>query len=390
MTSTYLQRTQSVTLDANGNGTVMIGPDVSQWWTPKFVRVSTLANRTPTPYCAVYHGPKTITNFSVFVDDTWMGSGDTSSMISGVIVQNGDALTAQWSGGVPGDTAILSIYGVSSDVPPPISEMPSVPGTHFSGRPAAEILSLMSQMPASAPGPLTLGGNSSASAGPFDVRGCQSYYFNVTANVSGAATKYNAVNVNLQWSTDSSGANVVYQESIEWWASTPTAAFVFNGGALNLQDEQHGPYVTVVFNNLAGNNPVNYTWSLFCTSRILSGPFFQQALPPGTAVQPINGVNGLILNFAQAFPASGTLKVPMPLAYGEISLLMINGSAANAMTLKLDYGSDTTNNTVSNNVAFQTQLLLKYLLPKRAGLLTMTGTLNDFVGVRIASLYSRQ
>jgi hypothetical protein len=386
VTATYLQKSLATTLDANGNGTVSIGPDVTQWWTPRFCRVSTGNGATPVPYCAIYHGPKTVANFATFVDDTLLGGGDTSSMISGVLVQNGEAITAKWTGGTPGDAAILTLYGVSSDMPPPISDMPTVPGTHFSGKPPTEMLNIMSQLPA--PGVLIPGSASTNSytVGPFDVRTCMSYYFNALATVSGAATKYNAVNVNLKWSMDSAGQNVIYQESFEWWANSSTAGWPFAGDMVSIQDAQHGPYLTMIFSNGANNNPVTMFYTLICSTRILSSPYAQQGIIQQNPGFPVDGsVSGLIMNRSWQFGASGQVQQPMPFTYGRVHFQFVNAGAG-TMTFLVDFGSDGTNNRVLLNLAGNTNSDLELVLPKRAGLLTIQGTNGQFVGARIITL----
>jgi|SRR5882672_9633010 len=144
MSLDYLIKTGSTTFNSQGLGTVTLRPDVGQIWAPSFVRVST-ASRTQvisgfntglakTPYCAVYQGPVTNLSATTFIDDTYQGNGDTSSVISGTITQFGEAVTAQFSGGTSGDTGVFTLYGRSStDLPTLANQLSPIPGTRFAG-----------------------------------------------------------------------------------------------------------------------------------------------------------------------------------------------------------------------------------------------------------------
>lgn len=137
---TYLYQPASVQLDNFGNGTCRVSPPVGQYWHPTLVKVSTvLQGSTTRPYCAVYQGANGVLSGNTFVDDTQQGDNDTTSMVSGTVTQYGEAITAKWTGGNPGDTATLVVLGVSTDVPPSSgsNSQPSVPGAHFSGHATA-------------------------------------------------------------------------------------------------------------------------------------------------------------------------------------------------------------------------------------------------------------
>jgi hypothetical protein len=141
MSITLLPKVGTVQLNASGAGTVTLRPDVGQYWVPTLVRVATRNSNSPKPYCAVYQGSLTLTQIgdtSAFLDDTFSGNSDVSSIISGTVTQYGEAITAIWSGGIPGDIATLTVSGVTTDVPPTLENiLPLVPGTHFAGKPSA-------------------------------------------------------------------------------------------------------------------------------------------------------------------------------------------------------------------------------------------------------------
>jgi hypothetical protein len=135
MTVGYLNMSQAVQLDANGNGMIVLKPDANDWWAPDFIKVATSSQLAPFPYAAVYHvSPGVALGPTSFIDDTYGANNDTSSIISGTIVQFGESIVAKFTGGTPGDTAVLTIFGMHSDLPIGMEVLPSSPGTHFSQR----------------------------------------------------------------------------------------------------------------------------------------------------------------------------------------------------------------------------------------------------------------
>ena len=132
MTTSYLTKVGSVVLDANGNGKVTLAPDVGQFWLPVTVHVGT-RNATGFTQCGLHTGAITIVDSTTLKDYTFEGNNDTSSILSGTIVEFGQAITANFVAGVPGDIAYAEVVGVSSDTPPTIGVVPAVPGARFSG-----------------------------------------------------------------------------------------------------------------------------------------------------------------------------------------------------------------------------------------------------------------
>lgn len=170
MSVTYLNlSTQSTVFDSSGAGKAALAPDTGQYWLPRLVRVATRSQALPVPYCGVYHGAPTVIDPTTFIDDTFTGNSDTTSMVAGIQVQRGEAITAQWQRGTPGDVGILSVYGLLSDTPLDSGLLlPQVPAVHFSGRVAQNpiviprtVLNLAANQNLSVAGKLYVG-NSSA------------------------------------------------------------------------------------------------------------------------------------------------------------------------------------------------------------------------------------
>lgn len=134
MTIGYLVRTASVTLDNQGNGTITLGPDTGEYWAPNFIRVGTNSTNRTVAYLAAYQGAIGVQDATTFVDETYLGNGDVSSVVAGTIVQRGEAISVAWTGGTPGTVAILTIYGrVAGTLPELASVLGTIPGARFQG-----------------------------------------------------------------------------------------------------------------------------------------------------------------------------------------------------------------------------------------------------------------
>jgi hypothetical protein len=152
MSTTYLVQTGQSTVAADGTATVTFRPDVGQYWAPSMVRVSTRVGPTVAPtftpnvnasYCALFHGasaPGSI-DATAFLDDTYKGAGDTSSVISGTVVLYGEVIVAKWANAVPGVTVVAIVYGRSSnDLTELQGQLSPIPGAKFSGNTANALL----------------------------------------------------------------------------------------------------------------------------------------------------------------------------------------------------------------------------------------------------------
>lgn len=307
MTSTVLNKTLPTTLDANGNGLIVLRPDVGQNWAPLFVRVSTGSRATPQAYCALYHGsPGVPVQQSQFIDDTFTAAGDTSSIISGTPVVFGEALLFQFLAGSPGDTAIATVFGLQSDLPPNLDLVPQVPGTHFSGHLTTEVVSVLAKV--SHISPVSLGpGLGVGLGGIFDVRNFASYNLSIySTTVPSAPTAFNPVKVVITW-RDGPGSNdnVTFVDTLEWWSDGGSGPFGFVNGLVYSQDTHHGSYFSVQVTNEAAADTVQISYTLTASTRMLPGPYVRQdAGVDGTIAHINNGAIGQ--------------NIPLPLHYGRL------------------------------------------------------------------------
>jgi len=138
MTDTYLYKPGSAALNSNGQAVISLAPDTGQWWKPTLVHVS---NGSGVPQQAfLYSGAPASAPGQVnppphnfLKDSTFQAQNDISSILSGTIIQRGEAVTVWFFAGMPGDVVSIEIFGISSDVPPPQGILPDVPGIRFSG-----------------------------------------------------------------------------------------------------------------------------------------------------------------------------------------------------------------------------------------------------------------
>jgi hypothetical protein len=109
MTTQVLDDFDSVTLDASGYGLITMQPEGFRTWTVETINVRTDQGitTTPIPQCTVYLGgigPGQI------VAQTWMGNRAPASGTP-VTVQPSQPLLIEWTNGVPGSVATVSLYG---------------------------------------------------------------------------------------------------------------------------------------------------------------------------------------------------------------------------------------------------------------------------------------
>lgn len=111
MTPQVLDEQGSVTLDGSGNGTVTLAPESFRTWQVTTINVRTTQGITevPVPQCTVYLG--SIGDGSI-VAQTWMGNRATAQ--GNTLVQPSQPLIIQWTNGVPGSVATVSLYGTMS------------------------------------------------------------------------------------------------------------------------------------------------------------------------------------------------------------------------------------------------------------------------------------
>jgi hypothetical protein len=132
MTTSYLTKFGQCVLDAGGHGRITLAPDVGQYWLPTTVHVGTTLG-TGFTQASLHAGAITVVDSTTRKDYTFEGNSDTSTILSGTVVEFGQAVTVDFNTGVPGDIGIMEIIGVSSDTPPTIGISPGIPGARFSG-----------------------------------------------------------------------------------------------------------------------------------------------------------------------------------------------------------------------------------------------------------------
>lgn len=372
MRTDLLSRTGSVVFDATGTGTVTLRPDVGEWWTPTLTRVSTI-NQTGTSYAAVYHGAVSDISPSAFIDDTFQGQGDSSSMVSGTVVAFGEGITAKWIGGVPGDTGILVLNGLSSDTPPALGySIPTTPGAHFRGNLTAESITSLAKIPRATPLPVIPA--VPYQNGPFDVHVFATYYLEMFAVTSGAATGYNPCKVLLSWysTPQALSDNLLYQDEAEWFADTNSGGFQVFHQDLELQDQMHGPYLFIqFFNESPTNDTVNLSYNLQASSRAIGQPYWRQH----------DSIDGTIEFLPVTALANGqSVTIPCSFTYGRISQRIAAG--AGGLGVNISYG--TLGVADSFNLVANTALMKEIIVPKRAL------SINIFNGSGVASSYTVQ
>lgn len=99
----------SVVLNASGLGVVTLAPDAFRTWNVTSINVRTDqgVTTTPVPQCTVYLGDRSP---GQIVAQTWMGNR-ASAGGSPLWVQPSQQLIVEWTNGVPGSRATVSLYG---------------------------------------------------------------------------------------------------------------------------------------------------------------------------------------------------------------------------------------------------------------------------------------
>lgn len=109
MGRTQLQESGHVTLDANGDGTVILGPNiVRERWAPTQASVSASTN-VREARCALYVGIGGVPGN--LLQETRTGSTGDVYGFGGFEMQSGQNIVAIWRGGDAGATATLNVYG---------------------------------------------------------------------------------------------------------------------------------------------------------------------------------------------------------------------------------------------------------------------------------------
>lgn len=103
-----IRDSRTVTLDANGTGTVSFGPTrANTYWFIRTLSVSVSSN-THEPTASVYRGS---VNPGSLITATYSGSQDTDSDVNDNPLYPGEVYTCQWTGGDSGAIATISFTG---------------------------------------------------------------------------------------------------------------------------------------------------------------------------------------------------------------------------------------------------------------------------------------
>lgn len=112
MTDQQLDLSVSVVLDSNGNGVVSLGPQiVRERWQPVSVNVSA-STTVKEAVCTLYLGSSLIA--AQALSETATGSSGDTCPMSGIDMQAGRQIIAQWIGGDPGAQATMRVIGTKS------------------------------------------------------------------------------------------------------------------------------------------------------------------------------------------------------------------------------------------------------------------------------------
>jgi hypothetical protein len=112
MTAQQLDESASVVLNASGNGSVTLQPKAWQTWNVTSINVRTDqgVTTTPVPQATVYLGDASP---GQIVAQTYMGNRSSAGG-SPLLVQSSQRLIVEWTNGVAGSRATVSLYGTQS------------------------------------------------------------------------------------------------------------------------------------------------------------------------------------------------------------------------------------------------------------------------------------
>lgn len=361
----YLHQTASAIFDANGRAVASLSPGMGQYWVPTFLRVATISSTGTIPYCIAYQGVPGDYSTTGYIDDTYLGNSDTSSIVAGTVCQPGESISAVWTSGTPGDTAILTVYGVTYDTPPSVSEMPTTPGTHFSGKPATVVSSevFLTQSQIATPG----GG---LNFGPIDVRNWAAFTF-LLGVTSPNANNYGMAMVTMSWYKDPAITTNIYQDSIEFFAYQSSGSFPCLAGHVYWQDICHSDFVLFeIYNTTKGTDNISITADFVVTSRNVITPCLRQVNSVSNQVGEFMIGDGRVLNQNITNLGAGlTISYPCPLYLGPAQLCLVSNTT---YTIKILQGS-------YNNPVFQVSAVAgvgtyNVVLTKGASLVQITNT----------------
>lgn len=335
-TADYLKATNTAVFNAAGNATVVVKPDVGQYWFPTFMTVSTLSQVVPFASAVVYSGGPGLYTPSTYVDDTLFGYQDSSSIIAGTMTQFGEQYTAVFSGGNPGDVATLTVFGVVAYATVGQGNIiPSVPGSQFRGHGVVTTKAFIDQ------GPINIGTGGSFGFGSFDMRAFQSVMISSMLHINGTTPGgYNGGALELNWFDDSAFSIPTFQQGYMFAAQQFGAVRYAPGGTFDFQDTCHGNFLNV---SLIGYGPDNLQMDYFrmrATSRILSGPYaVETGQGSTTMMEDIQGQRGLLLADKRVVAISTTITSESMMGVGQCQVSLRNAGAG-TLTISWQFGEE--------------------------------------------------
>jgi hypothetical protein len=275
-------------------------------------------------------------------------------MIAGTPVVYGEALLFKFEGGTPGDTAIATVFGLTSDLPPNLDLVPQVPGTHFQGHLSTEIILALDSG-----NNVVVGPGASIFSTRIDVRQWASYYLTVEASTQGVGTAFNPVSIILTWDD---GTQQNYNDFAQFWVDNTVGQFALSLGNVYMQDSNHGPNLQLLFINNAVADSVSISWTLTGTTRQLAQPYGVQKNGQDGSLNPKG-------NGQQTLANNTTVRQPMNYARGRV-WLRLNPTVP--MTFTLNDGDQGFFDLVA--VAANGVYRAEYILPRRALAIDITNT----------------
>jgi hypothetical protein len=328
-TPDYLKATNTAVFNSAGLATVIVKPDVGQYWFPTFMTVSTLSQLVPFASCTVYSGGPGLYTPSTYVDDTLFGYQDASSIVAGTMTQYGEQYTAVFTGGLPGDVATLTIFGVVAYATVgqgPI--IPSVPGTQFRGHGVVTTKAFVDQ------GTFVIGTGGSFGFGSFDMRAFQTVMISSMLHIAGTTPAgYNGGALQMSWFDDQAFTVPTYHQAYMWGAQQFGTTRFGPGGSFDLQDTCHGNFLNI---GLTGYGPDNLIMDYFrmrATSRVVGGPYaVESGNGSSTMQEDYQGQRGLLLADKRAIGAGITLLAESMMGVGQCQLSIRNAGAGTLST----------------------------------------------------------
>ncbi len=370
-TSTYLEKVVSVQLDATGAGTAVLRPDAGQHWDVRLVQVGTRSANTPVAYCAIYRGAPNTYDNTTFIDDTSIGSGDTSAIIAGSVTQYGEAISAVFVSGNPGDIATMKLFGLNHMTPPGGDQLPPVPGDHFFGKPSTEVVTSLFGVAGGSVTALAPGAVQTITATPLDMRKYQGFYLSVFAALNGAAPA-NPLSLVVQsdWLSNVTGTANLYNDGWEFWPLVGGGGFPFSGDALQVQDNTHGPYLSLSVRNTSAAGNIDVVYNLFGTNHSFPG---QSARQRDSFFNPKG--DGILLGSSDNIAGGATATKLARYGHGPATLSVL--TAGQPSLVQAFPGTNNVFGLIpiyTETVPANTQRFIPLSLPKRAMRINVTNT----------------